>query len=120
MPYLRSGKNIVPEPIKKKKKQAIEEVVPEESVKEVKEVEAAPVLVPESAVEPVQDTTTVLEKVKEVVTEVVTVLEEVKEVVTEVKDIVKEVKEVEEFIEIKDVPAVNQTSKKTAYGCIIC
>ena len=101
MPYLRSGKNVVQEPIKKKKKQSIEEVK-EEPVKEVAVVEAAP----EVTVEP----TTVLEEVKEVITEV-------KEVVTEVKDIVKEVKEVEEFIEIKDVPVLN---KKKGYGCTIC
>jgi hypothetical protein len=118
MPFLRSGKNIVSEPIKKKKKQPIEEVVPEASVQEVQVVE--PVPAPEASVEPVKEVTTVLEQVKEVVTEVAAVLEEVKEVVTEVNDIVKEVKEVEEFIEIKDVPVVNQTSKKKGYSCIIC
>jgi hypothetical protein len=103
MPFLRSGKNIVQEPIqKKKKKEAKElEVFPKEEIKE--------------EVSEVKETVTVLEEVKEVPTEVVTVLEEV-------KDIVKEVKEVEEFIEIKELPILNQTSKKSKgyYSCNIC
>ena len=115
MPYLRSGKNIVNEPIKKNKKQPIEEVQVKE---EVKEAEAEPIpVITEVSLEITAEPTTVLDEESEVnqSTADVSSLSAFRQCQNEVnKDIVKEV---EEFVEIKDVPVLN---KKKGYGCIIC